>query len=771
MEELNKEVKENNEPGSKIMSFFRKPTVKILAVIGSVLVTFGLLEVSKDKDVYTVKVTSDDPMDLYDEDGNVIKEYGKEKKFKLIFEDEDVDKNGEKRPVIVVEDDGEMIEGFVENKFLDMKTKEKLRKVESDKFSQVSVVSAKSGAWVRQNKIIDRNTEDAKLLKPGTYVIATDIGETSSDNRYFWKEIIYLDGEEFKTGYIAEDYLLDVDFDKLEGRKFVVCTEDSDLNLRTHPLGDSESKVITGIPKGSEVVVILNNEEISTENHDWLYVAYKDEETGEILLGWVAAREKSKEPLKDTIYLKEKTEEIVVDEKKETEEKKSKVAKKIVDTDKDGKIDLNLRSNPSTEGKIITEIENGTVVYVIGSDKIIDQNDREWIKIKLESGETGYVASEYLRNPKKNIKIVNTDKDGKIDLNLRDKPTTEGKILKKIANNTTVTIEEGEEIIIDENGRQWVKIELSSEVKGYVCVEYLKDKEEKKDKKNKKNKEYNCITREIFAGEMVEGYMGIDLNAGNVDSACLDTYLKGKCDFPTDTPLKECGDTPNFVYMKLGATGWGNNFNFVDVDIEKINELTLVCEDNKVPYGFYYYIQSTTEEEAKKEIEHIIELYNNVNSSEYHLLPLAIDIERGGPNDCDGRMVKYVERTEDGKFKITKVHNYIINTLREKLGVDVIIYTDKNSMEEIVNFEEFDSKNKENIWTVSPSLAHATYIKNNPNVRKAIGIRQVELDIMVNSGKIDIDFMNKEMFEKIIERVKVKEEKANNIKTTEHEAR
>lgn len=127
---------------------------------------------------------------------------------------------------------------------------------------------------------------------------------------------------------------------------------------------------------------------------------------------------------------------------------------------------LNLRSEPSTQSKVIDTLSNGTVVTVL--DKRAD-----WLKISYD-GAIGWIHSDYadIHNGSSDIppkKMGSSNATISVSgLNVRSKPNLDGKILGQISKGTTVTI------ISEKNN--WCEIEYANGNKGWVAGWFLERK-------------------------------------------------------------------------------------------------------------------------------------------------------------------------------------------------------------------------------------------------------------------------------------------------------
>lgn len=288
-----------------------------------------------------------------------------------------------------------------------------VKDVDADEFTNVSIVCAENGVYLRQNKIVDRNTDDAVLLPHGTFLLGHCETETSADNSYNWRQVIYLDGDSIQFGYIVDEYLLDTELSNFEGEIFEVNSEKVPLKLRTDPVvpkENSSSNIIEEMPHGSRVYLVPN---VNSEWYDeekqtqWLYVAYEGSD-GEIKFGWCARSvlvngqtvcyldQVVKENIDDDI---EPSKENAADNNADDE--KSMYMR--VDTSKDGGVDLKLRKKPDLDSDVVIRLENGTSLIVSVNDwnNQVTEDGYNWVKAVTASGEYGYVASEYLKEKQK----------------------------------------------------------------------------------------------------------------------------------------------------------------------------------------------------------------------------------------------------------------------------------------------------------------------------------------------------------------------------------
>ncbi|MDD1371082.1 SH3 domain-containing protein, partial [Bacillus sp. MHSD17] len=130
---------------------------------------------------------------------------------------------------------------------------------------------------------------------------------------------------------------------------------------------------------------------------------------------------------------------------------------------------LNIREQPTTQGKVIGTVKQGTSVQVLSQEK-------EWAKIS-HNGKEGYVALQFLgfssENPsveqKQQLTINNGQKEEGIvtatRLNVRNSPVLGSSMIGYVQKNEKVTV------LGKANG--WAKISYQGK-EGYVSLEFVK---------------------------------------------------------------------------------------------------------------------------------------------------------------------------------------------------------------------------------------------------------------------------------------------------------
>lgn len=119
---------------------------------------------------------------------------------------------------------------------------------------------------------------------------------------------------------------------------------------------------------------------------------------------------------------------------------------------------VNLRSKPSLSGSIIGFVGKGSVVT------ILEQSNDYFYKVRTSEGTTGYLstADKYISVQKAGSSTATT---GVViyGVNLRDKPSTSGKVIKMLSKGTKVTI-------VEQSNSYFYRVETESGLKGYVST-------------------------------------------------------------------------------------------------------------------------------------------------------------------------------------------------------------------------------------------------------------------------------------------------------------
>jgi spore germination protein YaaH/uncharacterized protein YgiM (DUF1202 family) len=118
---------------------------------------------------------------------------------------------------------------------------------------------------------------------------------------------------------------------------------------------------------------------------------------------------------------------------------------------------LNVRSEPSTNSKVVASLKKGSAITITGTSN-------GWYTIRLANGQTAYVSSNYVKeNSVAKTTTSTTAKTGSVNtalLNVRSTPSTKAKVLATLKRNAPITI------LSTSNG--WSAIRLANGQTAYV---------------------------------------------------------------------------------------------------------------------------------------------------------------------------------------------------------------------------------------------------------------------------------------------------------------
>lgn len=180
------------------------------------------------------------------------------------------------------------------------------------------------------------------------------------------------------------------------------------VNLRQ--AADTSAKILTQLPKDAKVTVL-------TKENGWYKVSFNNE------TGWVSADYVSVSEVKTVLY-------------------------GTVTGD-----DVNVRSKPSLEADVLTQLAEDTKV------EILEEGDG-WCKVKYDNT-TGWVNRTYLSIKNGPTAIMTAD-----DVNLRSKPDTDAAVIKKLY--------EGEKVNVLDRTENWYKVKTLNGETGWIYKDFLK---------------------------------------------------------------------------------------------------------------------------------------------------------------------------------------------------------------------------------------------------------------------------------------------------------
>ena len=239
-----------------------------------------------------------------------------------------------------------------------------------------------------------------------------------------------------KTGYVSGSYLTT----SPSGSTTITTktgTATENLNLRNQ--ASLSGKILTTIPKGKTVTILSEKDE-----NGWYKVSY-DGKTGYAISNYIKEDDSNSEAT-------------------ESAPSKPTVSKTGTTTE-----NLNLRNQASLSGKILTTIPKGKTVTILS-----EKDENGWYKVSYD-GKTGYAISNYIKEGDSNSESTESTPSTPVpiegqpteNLNLRDQPSTSGKILTTIPKGKTVTI------LSEKNANGWYKVSYNGKT-GYVSGSYFK---------------------------------------------------------------------------------------------------------------------------------------------------------------------------------------------------------------------------------------------------------------------------------------------------------
>ena len=118
---------------------------------------------------------------------------------------------------------------------------------------------------------------------------------------------------------------------------------------------------------------------------------------------------------------------------------------------------LNVRSSPSTGGRIVTALQKGTMVTLVSKSG-------DWWQVEYGKGLYGYCHTDYISGPTGTPAVVNTQYDS---LNVRTGPGT--------SYSRQGALPKGTGVIVLSSGSGWSKVLYHGTKIGYVSSQYLSD--------------------------------------------------------------------------------------------------------------------------------------------------------------------------------------------------------------------------------------------------------------------------------------------------------
>ena len=361
----------------------------------------------KNSNKYVIALAKDFEGDEYDqaiplqsENGNIIEIPDKG----LIIVKNSEIKKGEKNNKAYAIKNGQVVEGEVQGKYLDLSDIQ-LSPELLEEYDGIYKVKPEIGANLRDSTTIV-HSNILKGVAKGEIVLGGDT-IMSKTNEYQWKPVIYINENEVAKGYIQADLLEKVDTlqlnpkkkkesgkkensnnvsrDELQDLIKMQVNTDRDqgepLHLREQPSTDSE--VLLNLENGKKILVAKTDLDNMVENdgRKWVKIIIGNYE------GYVVVD-----------YLEED------------------LIKMQVNTDRDQGEPLHLREQPSTDSEVLLNLENGKKILVAKTDldNMVENDGRKWVKIIIGNYE-GYVAVDYLEEVKEQQPQIGLNENSTMD--------------------------------------------------------------------------------------------------------------------------------------------------------------------------------------------------------------------------------------------------------------------------------------------------------------------------------------------------------------------
>ncbi|WEA42339.1 SH3 domain-containing protein [Priestia aryabhattai] len=252
-----------------------------------------------------------------------------------------------------------------------------------------------------------------------------------------WSQIKTASGQ---TGWVASQYLKADSSSSVPAKDSSSTTAKSavvnasSLNVRSS--ASTSASVVTNLPRNSKVTVVK-------ESGSWSQIKTASGQMGWVASQYLQAGSASSTPAKDSGSTTSKS--------------------AVVNASS-----LNVRSSASTSASVVTNLPRNSKVTVV-------KESGSWSQIKTASGQTGWVASQYLQAgsassaPAKDSESTTTTSKSAVvnasSLNVRSSASTSASIVTNLPRNSKVTV-------VKESG-SWSQVKTASGQTGWVASQYL----------------------------------------------------------------------------------------------------------------------------------------------------------------------------------------------------------------------------------------------------------------------------------------------------------
>lgn len=353
----------------------------------------------------------------------------------LVGTEDGVTEPGKKYEVMLFNDDG-ITYGYIDGKFLSntvldstrvLNTNFDIRKITEDNVN------------LRENT---NESNDALIkLYNNQNVLASEYGFCSDENSYIWNEVITVDGNDIKYGYVASDYISgkkeeneptieniieEHQNEEIDNDNTYYVTTKVGLNIRKSP--DVNSEKVESVAYG-EYVTQIDDEEYEDGKYKWIHIKYINNKTNETKEGWVAAVDYTqgteisylsngkitKESLADTlssvcaVAIDADTNEVLFDKNKDQLMSPASITKILTAhvVSKYGNLDdkisysksaINCEENGENQAQNGYATSSTSPVYdIVKENNVISVRDALHISILLSDNSTTKALSEYIK--------------------------------------------------------------------------------------------------------------------------------------------------------------------------------------------------------------------------------------------------------------------------------------------------------------------------------------------------------------------------------------
>ena len=277
---------------NKLYQSHKRQIIAVTIALSTILGSSGCESNNKEdqKEVYLVDLTDkyEEEAVLYDSTDKTpitIETADKNKLLALVMNEKTI--KDKFYNTIVINENGKMFSGIMNGKYLEDKAIDKV-KVDGNVLDKTAKVFASGGLCLSDDyNNIEENSNNCDYVIPeDAYIATTADYKVFPNNKYHWKEAVYVDNNKLYSGYLASDYTYISSGNKkaeLIGTKYKV--DSTALQLRVDATTDSD--ILLTLPNGSDVVELPFCNRKMVDNKEWSYVAVYYQ--GDIMRGYVCS--------------------------------------------------------------------------------------------------------------------------------------------------------------------------------------------------------------------------------------------------------------------------------------------------------------------------------------------------------------------------------------------------------------------------------------------------------------------------------------------------